>query len=173
MRRRVLDERGLTLAEILVAVAIIGIGLAGLAVVIPVSSFGVQEGAQLSTATFLAEQRIEQVRNAVWTASPDSDCIGLSAGDTAPAIPAGKMCTTTGSGAGTTTFGDEANVPGYPNYSRQTRVIDCMANAAQCSGIGDDALRLVTVTVWYRPLTGGGVATQNKPVTIQWLVSQK
>ena len=34
MRRIVLDERGLTLAEILVAVAIIGIGLVGLAVVI-------------------------------------------------------------------------------------------------------------------------------------------
>lgn len=169
MRTLVRDERGLTLAEILVAVAIIGIGLAGLAVVIPVSSFGVQEGSQLSTATFLAEQRIEQIRNAAWTASPASDCVGISAGNAAPTIPAGASCG--GSAAGTVTFADEANLAGYANYSRQTRITDCGVTA--CSGITSDTLRLVTVTVQYRPLTAAGQAPQNKTVSVEWLVAQK
>ena len=63
-----LDERGLTLAEILVALAVLGLGLVGLAVVIPVSSYGVQEGNQLSTAAFLAEQMVERTRAVAWTA---------------------------------------------------------------------------------------------------------
>src|SRR2546427_12100514 len=73
-----LNERGLTLAEILVAIAIIGLGLIGLAVVIPVSSYGVQEGNQLSTATFLGEQMVERARAAAWTSTPAVDCLGVS-----------------------------------------------------------------------------------------------
>src|SRR3989442_7287448 len=40
---QMLNERGLTLVEVLVAAAIIGIGLVGLMTVVPVSSFGVRE----------------------------------------------------------------------------------------------------------------------------------
>ena len=81
----ILNERGLTLAEILVAVAIIGLGLVGLAVVIPVSSYGLQEGNQLSTATFLAEQMIERARSAQWTQNPAVDCLGI--GTAAAPVP--------------------------------------------------------------------------------------
>ena len=76
--RLLTDERGLTLAEILVALLVIGVGLVGIAVVVPVSSYGVQEGNQLSTATFLAEQMIERTRSVAWTAIPATDCLGLS-----------------------------------------------------------------------------------------------
>lgn len=158
------DERGLTLAEILVAIAVIGIGLVGLAVVVPVASYGVQEGSQLSTATFLAEQRIEQARNAAWTTAPVNDCLGVSAGDAAPTGVCG--------GANIATFADEAPVPGFAQYSRTTRITDCGAGAG-CAGVVHAALRLVTVTVTYRPLTAAGASPNDKTVTLSWLVAQR
>ena len=177
------NERGLTLAEILVAVAIIGIGLVGLAVVVPISSYGVQEGNQLSTATFLAEQRIEQVRNATWTVTGPADCVGTSAGGAAPTAAAtSTTCArvadaSTGlaacnSGVACTTYPDEATVTGFTGYSRTTRIIDCSAGAG-CAGVVDAAMRTVRVTVTYRPLTSSGVSPTTKRVTVDWLVSQR
>jgi type IV pilus assembly protein PilV len=174
------NERGLTLAEILVAVAILGIGLVGLAVVVPIASYGVQEGSQLSTATFLAEQRLEQVRNAPWTATPAIDCVGNGAG--APVVPAGAACTngTIVLAAGATTFADEANVIWGNNtsagavqggYSRRVRISDC--SPTPCAGLTSTTMRQVTVTVTYRPLTSSGASPSNKTVSVQWLVSRK
>ena len=165
----VMNERGLTLAEILVAVGIIGLGLVGLAVVIPVSTYGVQEGSQLTTATFLAEQMIERARASAWTTAPVvSDCLGVSAGNAAPVPVAPATCV--GSAAPTATqFPDEANVAGYTQYSRTVRVASC----APCGGITDPTMRLVTVTVTYTPISARGGATTAKTVQLDWLVSQK
>lgn len=169
-----LDERGLTLVEVLAATAIIGIGLVGLMVVVPISSYGLQEGNQLSTATFLAEQRLEQVRNAPWTFSPDNDCLGTSAAaGVAPAVPAGKTCTngSTTLAEGAATFADEASVASYSGYGRTVRVTNCAVTA--CAGITHADLRRVTVTVSYRPLTGVGVGTTNKSVALDLLVAKR
>lgn len=144
------NERGLTLAEILVAVAVIGLGLVGLAVVIPVSTYGVQEGNQLTTATFLAEQMVERARAAAWTSSPARDCLGVSTGNAAPLPTGGVTC----NGVTTTQFPDEtssAGVSGYSLYTRTVRVQDCGAIA--CAGVLDGGMRLVTVSVTYMPLT--------------------
>ena len=73
MRRVVSDQRGMTLAEVLVALPIITIGLLALLSAIPLSTYATQEGRQTSTATFLANQRLEQVRNASWTAACQVD----------------------------------------------------------------------------------------------------
>ena len=160
------SERGLTLAEILVALAILGLGLVGLAVVIPVSSYGVQEGNQLSTATFLAEQMVERTRAVTWTSVPASDCLGLSVGDTAP-VPTGATC----NGATATQFADEPVVSGYPSYRRTVRVASC--TVTPCAGVTDAGLRQVTVTVTYRGLSAGGQAASDKTVMIQWLVARR
>jgi prepilin-type N-terminal cleavage/methylation domain-containing protein len=174
MRTLMRDERGLTLAEILVAVAIIGLGLAGLAVVIPVSSYGVQEGNQLSTATFLAEQMIERARAAAWTGSPAVDCLGLSANlTTAPApSPAGTTC----NGSSATTFPDETTagtgVSGYTQYTRFVRITACDATSP-CGGVNNTSLRRVGVTVSYRPISASGGSVTPKTVYVEWLVSQK
>jgi prepilin-type N-terminal cleavage/methylation domain-containing protein len=165
-RAGVVDQRGLTLAEILVALAILGLGLVGLGVVIPVSSYGVQEGNQLSTATFLAEQMIERTRAVTWTTAPATDCLGLSVGDTAP-VPSGATC----NGVATTQFPDEAAVNGYPAYSRVVRVAGC--TVTPCAGVTHAGLRQVTVTVTYRGLSASGEAASDKTVAIQWLVAQK
>ena len=66
MRRLVASQRGMTIAEVLIASAIIATGLVALSAAIPLASYGLQEGNQLSTATFLATERMEQVRNASW-----------------------------------------------------------------------------------------------------------
>ena len=161
----VMNERGLTLAEILVAVGIIGLGLVGLAVVIPVSTYGVQEGSQLTTATFLAEQMIERARASAWTAVPVSDCLGVSAGNAAPVPVAPAQC----NGSAATQFPDEATVAGYTQYARTVRIASC----APCGGITDPAMRLVTVTVTYTPISAQGGQAAAKTVQLEWLVSQK
>src|SRR5687767_13176449 len=108
------DERGITLAEILVATVVISIGLVGLAMVIPLSSYGVHEGNALSTATFLAEQKLEEIRNAAWTSTPaEKDCLGLGSA----AAPTSMTCKRTqpvacDNGAACTTFPDETSVTG-------------------------------------------------------------
>lgn len=162
------NERGLTLAEILVAVAIIGLGLVGLAVVIPVSTYGVQEGNQLTTATFLAEQMIERARAAAWTSSPAVDCLGV--GTASAPVPTGATC----NGVATTQFPDETSAAGVTGYSRYTRIVrvqNCGVTA--CAGVTDAGMRLVTVTVTYTPLSAAGQSPTPKTVQVQWLVSQK
>ncbi len=168
-----LDDRGLTLTEVLAAAAIIGVGLVGLMIVVPISSYGLSEGNQLTTATFLAEERLEQVKNAPWTSSPDNDCVGVGA-TAPPTVPVTKICTrgTISLGAGAVTFGDEPSVAApYTEYARTVRIQDC--NAAPCTGITSAGMRQIIVTVSYRPLTGAGVAANHKSVMLTMLVAQR
>lgn len=169
------NERGLTLAEILVAVAVIGLGLVGLAVVIPVSSYGVQEGNQLTTATFLAEQMVERARASAWTSSPVVDCIGVSANANSEPLPVGPATCVGAAAPAATQFPDEATAAGVSGYSRYTRVVrvtNC-GLAPGCAGTIDAGMRLVQVTVTYTPLTAAGVSPTPKTVRLEWLVSQK
>ena len=86
MRRVLFDQRGMTLAEVLVALPIITIGLLALLSAIPLSTYATQDGRQTSTATFLANQRLEQVRNAQWTATCHVDPGTLAVGPGADVI---------------------------------------------------------------------------------------
>jgi prepilin-type N-terminal cleavage/methylation domain-containing protein len=164
------NERGLTLAEILIAVALLGLGLAALMAIVPVASYGVQDGNQTSTATFLAQQRLEEVRNAVWTAT--IDCVGVSPNATsAPVSPAGG-CGPVAHG----TFPDEPAVPGFAQYSRSVRVTDCATIApptTQCGLVPHAAMRLVTVSVTYQPMSAAGGSPTNTSVIVEWLVAQR
>lgn len=168
--RTITGESGMSLAEILVASVIIAIGLVGLLSAVPVASYGIHEGRNLSTATFLANQRLEQVRNAVWTASPANDCLGTSAPSTA--APTSAAC----NGAGVTAFPDEATMAApYGDYTRTVRITDCGAGAG-CGGIVYSSdLRQATVTVSYTPMTGaGGVSTgSTKSAIVTMLVAKR
>ena len=155
------DARGMTLVEVLVAIGIIGVGLAALASAIPISTYGIQEGNQLSTATFLANQRLEQVRNAAWTQTPAVDNLGVSSSSTSAP-----------QSSGTTTFPDESSVTGYTQYARNVRITDC-GTGGGCQGVTSSNMRQVTVTVSYRPLTGVGQAPAVKPVTVTMLVARR
>jgi len=150
------------LAEVLAAVAVVAIGLAALASAIPVTGAAVSEGAKLSTAAFLASARLAEVRVASWTAAPPVDRLGVSG---APLSPPESD--------GTTTFSDEAVLPGpYGGYSRQVRIVDCGLPPG-CGAITSGRLRRVTVTVAYRPVTAGGLAPLDKTVSVTTLVAQR
>jgi type II secretory pathway pseudopilin PulG len=151
MRRYVSDERGMTLAEVLVAIPIITIGLLALLAAIPLASYSTQEGSQTSTATFLANQRLEQVRNAQWSTTPAVDCLGVSASSTA--APQSSTCPPGGT---ITTFADESPVAApYTGYTRQVRITDC-GTGGGCTGVTSSGMRLAIVTVTYTPLSPNG-----------------
>jgi hypothetical protein len=140
------------------AIAIIGGALVALASAIPLSAYGIQEGSQLTTATFLANQRLEEVRNARWQlGTPCVDNVGLSPSSTA--APVGTCA------GGGTTFPDETALAApYTGYTRTVRIRAC-TGGAPCDGIASDELRRATVTVSYRPMTGVGVSVAGSTKT--------
>ena len=174
MPATIANQRGMTLVEILLAVFIISVGLVALSSAIPLAAYGIQEGNQLSTATFLANQRMEQVRNAQWQAAQPPapataivaaiDNLGVSASSTsAPEV------------GGVTTFADETPLAApYAGYSRTVRITDC-GSGGGCDGTVYPNLRQVTVTVSYRPMTGVGVAssTRTKSVVVTMYIAQR
>lgn len=163
--RAVSDERGITLAEVLIAAAILGLGLAALMGVVPVAGYGIQDGNQTSTATFLAQQRLEQVRNAAWTGA--ADCVGLSPNvNVAPEPSPAGTCGTTA-----VTFPDESSIAGFPQYARRVRISDC--SVTPCEAVTHAAMRLVTVTVTYRPISAAGGSPVDTSVTLEWLIAQR
>lgn len=160
MRRLVSNQLGMTLAEVLVALPIITIGLLALLSAIPLSTYATQEGSQTSTATFLANQRLEQVRNAQWIA-------GSAASPTPALCPAavdqlGVSSTGAPQNASGTTFADESSLAApYTRYGRQVRITDSVASTTTCDAAtgqisGTYGSRLVTVTVTYTPLSATG-----------------
>jgi hypothetical protein len=166
----------MSLVEIVAAVAIIGIGLAALASAIPLSAFGLQEGNQQSTAAFLAEERLEQLKTALWIETPATDCLGTSANwsfGAGGAAPSGI-----GGGCSPSNFNDET--PGsnllpspYASYTRQVRIRDCSVGGAGCP-VSDAGLRLAFVRVSYTPLQGvGGVAPAPRFVELSMLVAKR
>jgi Tfp pilus assembly protein PilV len=156
------DSRGMTIAEVLVALGVITMGLLALIGTMPLSTSTITQANLKTTATFLAQQRLEQIKNAQWCFSCGAggaavDTLdgaasnGTAAVATWPdeayntiAIPTGSTCPTT-----------DTSVSCYPRFRRQTRIIDC--SVVSCSGIATgtstvSTLRQVTVTVSFVPL---------------------
>lgn len=173
------DQRGFTVAEVLIAAVIVTMAFVALANIVPISTYGVQEGNQVSTATFLADQKLEQIKNLPWVASPANDCLGISATSTAaPTVPAGGSCTlgatTVAAGGALAWVADESStaITGFPGYSRQVRVTNC-ASGCFTPSVSDSAMRLVTVTVSYTPLSTGAGIGGSRSVQVQMVVSQR
>lgn len=163
-QRVVRDQRGFTVAELLAASVVIGIALLALLRTIPISAYGIQEGSQQSTAVFLANERMEQVRNAQWVAIPPADTLGVSASATVAPVNA----------AGITTFPDENPMAApYAGYTRKVRISDCNV-APGCGGLQNIDTRQATVTVSYSPMTGvgGPAAGATKSVVVTLIFSQ-
>ena len=157
-------DSGVTLAEVLVATVVVSIGLIALGMTIPLSTYGVHEGHALSAATFLAEQKLEEIRSATWSSvgagpGPEIDCLGTGASGP----PTSTMCarsapTACAVGSSCTTYPDEqaGQIPGDPTYTRVVRIWDCAGTmaevAAGCAGVAHPDLRLVRVSVSYAPI---------------------
>ena len=132
MRSLLVEEIGLTLAEVLAALTVLSIGLVALVSLLPLAGFGVHEGAHRSGAAFLATQRLEQIRLAV------------------------------GFGTNLIPVADEASLaPPHAAFGRAVRVRDCELTPG-CSGITTPGVRQVTVTVTYPVAAGQGAASAHR-----------
>jgi prepilin-type N-terminal cleavage/methylation domain-containing protein len=183
MQRTLSDQRGMTLAEVLVALPIITIGLLALLSAIPLSTYATKDGSQTSTATFLANQRLEQVRNAQWSAICHVDPATLAVGpgaDVTDAVGVSASSTTAPKDStNAVTFADESPMAApYTAYSRQVRITDLVAAAPTCTPAGvmsGTGIRRVTVTVSYTPLsaTGTNAVSGTRAVSVTMQVAQK
>jgi len=186
MRRLISNQHGMTLAEVLVALPIITIGLLALLSAIPLSTYATQEGSQTSTATFLANQRLEQVRNAQWSAQCQVDLtLPTPLVVAGPAIVSDKVGVSTPSTSApqdptaVVTFADESPMAApYAGYSRQVRITDSVAAAPVCNAAGvmsGTGLRGITVTVTYTPLsaTGKNAVSGPRSVAVSMQIAQR
>ena len=169
------SERGFTLVEVLLAAFVMTIGLVGLLSVVPVGTSATSDAYRLSTATFLANQKLEEVRNMPWRSAPANDCLGFSANpDQPPTVPGGATCTlggtTINAGGALPWFANEGSITGFQGYQRNVRITNC---AAGCSGVFDATLRNVVVTVTYRTGSAVAVSSIDKPVAVTMLVTQR
>ena len=129
-------ERGFSLGEVLVATLVLALGLVGIATGFQYATSGVELGRGESTATFLAEQRLEWLKALALT-----------------------NWTSTSLKAGTTTE-DYGAIADAPTYRRVTTITDNPggACAANC--------KLVQVTVFYRPVTARGQLDQERRLDV-------
>ena len=170
---------GFTLAEVLIAAMIITIAFVALLTVIPYSTSAVQSGNQTSTATFLANQKLEEAKNIPWTSTPDNDCLGVSLvpGVAAPTVPVGKSCTLGAVNVAATGalpwFADQNStaIAGFSGYSRTVRITNC--GVTPCAGITDSGMRLVAVAVTFQPLTSTTTAAAAKTISVSMIIAQR
>jgi prepilin-type N-terminal cleavage/methylation domain-containing protein len=172
-------ESGFTLPEVLLAAMIITIAFVTLLAVIPYSSAAVQSGSQISTATFLADQKLEEAKLVPWTATPANDCLGVSNGSNAPSVHGGSTCTL---GANVYNGGqalpwaadqNATQITNFNGYSRTVRITDCGAGGG-CTGITDSGMRQVTVSVTYTPgFSVDSTAVTSKTITATMIIAQR
>jgi hypothetical protein len=141
------------LAEVLVATAVLTVGLVAIATGFQYATSGVAVGGGESAAVFLAEQRIEQLRA---DATSDFSAPSLGAGTTT------EYCTPvviTGRGSNCQDTADEG-----VSYVRRTTISDvtgttgCPARPVWC--------KQVEVVVGYRPVTSTGELNQAREIDV-------
>ncbi|MGH7317517.1 MAG: type IV pilus modification PilV family protein [Candidatus Rokuibacteriota bacterium] len=126
----------MTLAEVLLALTVLSIGLVAMISLLPLAGSSVHEGGARSTAAFLAWQRLEEIRHAV------------------------------GFGADAISFPDEAVLaPPHAAFGRAVSVRDCGV-APGCSGVETSGVRQVAVTVTYPAASGQGVSSTRRSAVI-------
>jgi len=143
VRSLLAKERGLTLAEVLPALALLSLGLLAMISLLPPAASGIHEGEYRSRAIFLASQRLEQIRHAVGRSEPETD-------------PLQEIHSA---------FPDEPTLA-MPNatFNRSVRILDC-GLAPGCSGTQSPGVRQVSVTVGY-PGSAGVVASHRGVVIL-------
>lgn len=145
----------MTVAEVIIALFVVSVGLLGLMAAMPMSTAQIGEANLKTIATFLAQQRMEQLKNARWSQTPAPPVDNLGGGGS-------------NGGAVIGFWADEAAVASYPQFQRQVRIRDC--SVATC-GIAVHAslstLRQVTVTVSFARMTGLGTLNNATLETVQ------
>jgi prepilin-type N-terminal cleavage/methylation domain-containing protein len=136
-------DAGFTLAEIMVACAIISVGLVAISAGFGFGIDGVEAGRQQSTAVFLAEQRIEQAKE---LAARKPNLADLNTTN----LPA------------TEAYGAITGAPS--TYRRDTTIT---LNPGGTTGARVD------VTVAYKPVTGRGVLSTERVVSLSIFLANR
>jgi prepilin-type N-terminal cleavage/methylation domain-containing protein len=137
-------EAGFTLAEIMVACAIVSVGLIAVSTGFGFGVDGVEAGRQQSTAVFLAEQRIELAKELA--AHPGTNLADVNATN----LPASE-------GYG--------SISGAPSTYRRTTTLT--TNPGGTTGIRVD------VSVFYKPVTGRGVLATERSVALSIFLANR
>jgi prepilin-type N-terminal cleavage/methylation domain-containing protein len=159
------DRRGMTLLEVLVAVGVLVVGLVGVIAVAPMATGAVGEANLKTTATFLAQQRVEEMKNRRWTELVDAlQGKGLNGMVAGPEWP----------DEGYTSI--VVGTANYPRFRRVTRITDC--ELADCATLAAHSsrstLRQISVTVFFAPHIGTGqIGTNEEFVNITTLVARR
>jgi type II secretory pathway pseudopilin PulG len=140
------SQAGFTVAELLAAVFVISVGLVAVGAGFATAIQGTETGRQQTTATFLAEQRLEQIRAAALGNSLVA-CMGFTNITTA-CFPAQA-------------FGSIASAPGYRST---VTITDYVVN-------GSIARKRVDVEVFYQPIVAWGVLAAERSVRLSTLVA--
>ena len=136
-------QSGFTLAEVMVACAIISVGLIAVSTGFGFGVDGVEAGRQQSTAVFLAEQRIEQAKE---LAARKPNLADLNTTN----LPA------------TEAYG---SISGAPSTYRRTTTIT--TNPGGTTGARVD------VSVFYKPVTGRGVLATERVVSLSIFLANR
>ncbi len=144
------DDHGFTLIEVVIALAILTVALlgvagavavqsGGIAVSLPLGQAAVTRGHHVSTATFLAQERLEQVRRLQYRIGP-------------PALDE------IGAGAPPTALPDEdfGTIAGFPDFRREVTVQDAVPG---------ESLKTVGVTVKFALPGDAGIAVESISMT--------
>ena len=184
----------MTVAEVIIALSIITVGLLGLMAAMPLSTAQITESSLKTTAAFLAQQRLEQVKNAQWTAT--TPCPGTTTPPGCDKLGGGGS---NGGGAVTPQWPDEdydtIPFPGAPNcgandrsggcrFRRQVRIRDCSIaqagpgsppiNPPSANCPASATIRQVTTTVFFRPMTGLGTLSATESfVQVTTLIARR
>ncbi len=148
------DARGFTLVELLVAVALIMIGLVAVMQLFPLGTQGMDTGRKQSTAVFLGEQKIEQIK--AWA-------LGTGANQGFTTVTAAGTCRNAPNPCAddNLNFNGVNIIPGYPEYSRLVIITNPTATTT-----------LVRVQVGYRGTTVRGGFTGANQVELATLIAQ-
>jgi hypothetical protein len=176
-KARFQDNAGMTVVEVIIALGIVTVGLVALIAAMPLSTSLIGESNLKTTGTFLAQQRMEQIKNAQWTAAPLVDNLGGGGSDGTAAVaqwPDEDYDTIAFPGAANCGATDRS---GGCRFRRQVRISDC--SVVSCSGIpigtvNINTLRQVTVKLFFRPLAGTGMTqATEESVRLVTLITQR
>ena len=145
-----LGEDGFTLAEILIACGVIAVGLIAASYAFTMGIQGVETGRQQSTAIFLAQQRMDQVKAAAMIATEPP-----LANVTPVNFPAEAYNT----------------IPGGLNFRRRVTLTTYVGPDAGLP-TGLQGIR-VDVDVFYQPITARGVLTTERSVRLSTFLTSR
>lgn len=143
-RARARGEGGFTVAEVLVSAFVLAVALVGLLTTMGTAVTAVDAGRRTTTALFLAEQRMEEIRAFAHSSTAGQGWLNLTSGS----FPA------EGYGA----------IAGHPDYRRTVTV------TTNPGGVPD--IKLVEVRVFYRPVTDAGTGPETSVLVTTTLANR-